>query len=77
VDAIRKTGGLVADNSTDAIDLKEPVYWRAVKRLENLKPLEGASHSEIQIRKFELDIMSGGATTFEEWINSLKNRGLI
>jgi hypothetical protein len=76
-DILRKGISPENDHSWEPVELKEPAFWKAVMKFEELQPHARAARPDLKNTKLQLDLGASGAKTFEEWHASLKQRGLI
>ena len=76
-DILRKGFSPENNHSWEPIELKEPVYWKVVLKLEKSEPEALASRPDLQGIKLDQDLGAHGIATFEEWFGSLKKRGLL
>ena len=63
--------------SWEPYDLNESHYWSAVMLLEKMSPEEKCSRSELANIKLSLDLKCSGVDNYEDWMESLNQRGLV
>jgi hypothetical protein len=76
-DALQKGVSPENNHSWEPMELKEPVYWKAVLKLEESQPPARTSRPDLQDVKIQQDLKSHGIVTFENWLASLGERGLL
>jgi hypothetical protein len=57
-------------------ELDEGHYWIAVERLQKVRPEELTSRPDLLGIKLSLDVGAAGANDFEEWLQTIRARGI-
>lgn len=76
-DVLRKGVSPENNHSWEPLELKEPIYWKVVLKLEESPPPARASRPDLQGVKIKQDLKAHGVATFEQWLISIKSRGLL
>jgi hypothetical protein len=59
------------------IELEEEHYWSAVVRLEKMSPQERISRANLQTANLKQDLGASNIERFDDWIETLQQRGLV
>ncbi|HEX3626116.1 MAG TPA: DUF4240 domain-containing protein [Verrucomicrobiae bacterium] len=71
------TGANGAACSWESFQLGEGDYWTAVNCFEKFRPKDLKHRKDIQGGKLQLDIKTPASGDYSEWLQSLKERGLV
>jgi len=69
-----KSGGI--SHSWEPYTLEEGHYWSTVTLLERMLPEERAFRPDLEKAKLGLDLECSGVENYDDWMESLKKRGL-